>query len=657
MSAYIRRSLIFFLFLFLVTQSVAQLSKLDKLKQEINTARTPSAKLQATIAFCDLWESFSPDTLFKYASNAKDLAISEKNNDSFLLSDYYLAAYLFQKNKLDTALKAIDKVIEQGLKTSSYNSILIKFWVLRGNILLRTSHYDQLLAQNLKLLSIAEQHGDTLGMIRFNTSIGNVNMRLKKDSQALRWQYKALALMQSDKVKAECSFVYTNIAIIYYHLAVINDTKQNEDSIEINMQKAIAYSRKGNNLTNLANSLSMYGSVLSEYKKIKPAEAALTEAFETRKAIGDVYYEITDLLALASFYENSNNNIKAISTCKQALQLANENGKDFSSLNAIYSLLGEVYANGGDYKNYSEVLIKKMQLQDSAYKLNTAEAVTEMEAKYEVQKKQNTIIAQQYSLEKKNYLLYGSVLFLLIAAAVSFILFKQYREKQRLKLLTLHEEEVRMSKIASYTAAENERNRIAAELHDNLGAQLSYISSNINFMIEAPVLLLQGDEKDTRLARLNETAKKSITDLRETIWALKKESVAFQELTDRIKLYAQNQLSHKQNMKLNVEEEIFANFIFSTSDALNIFRIFQEAINNSVKYSNASLLSIDFKTGTVDGYTISLTDNGEGFDDKILHPGHYGLENMKQRAKEVQAKLDIITTRNKGASIVLSNMK
>ncbi|MEO7046969.1 MAG: histidine kinase, partial [Ferruginibacter sp.] len=330
-----------------------------------------------------------------------------------------------------------------------------------------------------------------------------------------------------------------------------------------------------------------------------------------------------------------------------------ENGKDFSSLNAIYSLLGEVYSSEGDYKSYSEVLIKKMQLQDSAYKVNTAEAVTEMEAKYEVQKKQNTIIAQQYSLEKKNYLLFASVLFLITGAVFSFILFKQYRKKQRLKLQMLQEEDQRMSKIAAEAAAENERNRIAAELHDNLGSQLSYISSSINFIIEAPVLLT-GEEKDTRLARLNETAKKSITDLRETIWALKKESVAIQELADRMKLYAQNQLSHKLSMTLHVEEKLLTNIVFSTSDALNIFRIFQEAINNTVKYSDASLLSLVFATGPDNGYTISLTDNGEGFDDKVLHPGHYGLENMKQRAKELKAKLDIITAKNKGVYIVLS---
>ena len=70
-----------------------------------------------------------------------------KNNDAILLSDYYLAAYLFQKNKVDTALKAIDDVIARAKKTIRYNDTSLKFWMLRGNILQRTSHYDEVLKQ------------------------------------------------------------------------------------------------------------------------------------------------------------------------------------------------------------------------------------------------------------------------------------------------------------------------------------------------------------------------------------------------------------------------------------------------------------------------------------------------------------------------------
>ena len=647
------RRLLFFVLLFCFLHSFAQLSRLDSLKNNISIARTTSGRLQATLEFCDGWESFSPDTLYEYALLAKQLAVNGKNNDAILLSDYYLAAYLFQKNKVDTALKAIDDVIARAKITIPYNDTSLKFWMLRGNILQRTSHYDEVLKQDFSLITLAELHHDTIGLIRLNTGIGNVNLRLKKNKEALKWHYNAINLMGNDELKVKCSFVYINIAVVYYHLSAINDTKENEDSIEMNLQKAIKYSRQGTSLTNLANALSMYGNVLAEYKKLQSAEAVLTEALSIRKKIGDVFYEIADMVALSAFYENSNNNAKAVKICLKALNLAKENGRDFSSMNSIYSSLGEIYSNMGDYKNYSEVLKEKIELQDSTYKVNIAEAVTEMEAKYDVQKKQNTIIQQQYDIAKKNYLLYGSLILLLLGAIFSFILFKQNKKKQKLKLQMLHEEEQRMSVIAVEKAEEHERNRIAAELHDNLGSQLSYMSSNIDFILDAPALL-SDEDKNKRLGKLNEAAKNTITDLRETIWALKKESIEMEELSDRLKLYAQNQLSHKVNMKLNVEEKLNAKLILTPSEALNIFRIFQEAINNAVKYSNAEEILLSVTTEASSWYSISVKDNGKGFDTKALNKGHYGLENMRERAKEIQLILEITSCENKGTTVMLS---
>ena len=139
------RALFLFLLLFGYLNSSAQPSRLESLKNKILSAKSSPERLSATLEFCDGWESFSPDTLYEYALIAKELAVIEKNDDAILLSDYYMAAYLFQKNKVDTALKAIDDVIARAKKIIPYNDTSLKFWMLRGNILQRTSHYDEVL--------------------------------------------------------------------------------------------------------------------------------------------------------------------------------------------------------------------------------------------------------------------------------------------------------------------------------------------------------------------------------------------------------------------------------------------------------------------------------------------------------------------------------
>ncbi|MEP7143461.1 MAG: sensor histidine kinase [Ferruginibacter sp.] len=643
---------LFFVLIFFLSTSQAQLSRLDSLKNNITVASSPTNRLKATLAFCEEWESFNADTLYKYALLAKKNTAAEKNDDALVLSDYYIAAYLFQKNKLDTALKAIDRVIDLYKKNNGYSYTFAKFWLLRANVLMRSSNYEEVLKQDLNLLTLAEDNHDSVAMIRFNTSIGNVNLRLKKIEEALKWHYKAINLMQTDALKSKCSFVFVNLAVAYHHLYTKNDTKQNEDSMEVNLQKAIKYSRQGGTLTNLANGLSLYADILAEEKKLLPAEAALTEAVAIRKKIGDVFYIIADMIALSSIYEN-NNIAKAIEINLQALDLAKKNGSDFFSMTTVYSSLGEIYSIKGDYKKYSEVLQEEIKLQDSMYKVNTAEAVTEIEARYDLQKKQTTIIQQQYDLVKKNYLFYGSLFLLLLGTIFSFILFKQNRRKQQLKLQMLHEEEQRTTVIAVEKAEEYERNRIAAELHDNLGSQLSYISSNIDFLINAPSSLADAD-KNERLGKLNQTAKNTITDLRETIWALKKESVEIEELADRLKLHAQNQLSHKSGIKLSVHENSAVKIVLTSAEALNIFRIFQEAVNNAVKYSKAKEIILSVVTEAPSKYSISLADNGSGFDANVLHKGHYGLENMKERAKVIHATLEITSSENNGTLITLS---
>ncbi len=90
--------------------------------------------------------------------------------------------------------------------------------------------------------------------------------------------------MQTNALKATCSFVYINLAVAYHHLYTENKTKENEDSVVVtNLEKAIKYSREGGTLTNLANSLSLYGEILAEYKTFRRLKAAITEAYYQEK--------------------------------------------------------------------------------------------------------------------------------------------------------------------------------------------------------------------------------------------------------------------------------------------------------------------------------------------------------------------------------------
>lgn len=235
---------------------------------------------------------------------------------------------------------------------------------------------------------------------------------------------------------------------------------------------------------------------------------------------------------------------------------------------------------------------------------------------------------------------------LLSVILIALVVLRYYQQKYQKKIRHLQlQNEIK-----------TERERISKELHDNIGTQLSYISSNMDWMLYPPVTLTKLEETQ-RLSAVNNTAKEVIADLRETIWAMKKESVHLDELADRLKLLLQSQHLVKPGMDIKINEKINTNTIFSPTEALNIFRISQEAIVNSVKHAEAGMLTLSIQSGANVSYSISVEDNGKGYWSIEKFPGHYGQENMRSRAQELKATLTIISEVGKGTKVTLTKNK
>ena len=199
---------------------------------------------------------------------------------------------------------------------------------------------------------------------------------------------------------------------------------------------------------------------------------------------------------------------------------------------------------------------------------------------------------------------------------------------------------------------QNERERISRDLHDNVGAQISYLVSNIDWITQHETA---ENEKHERMSSLSSTAKNLMSDMRETIWALNKPEISFDEFSDKLKAFALRMIQFDPGIKFHSEEDIKTDFHFAPGEALNIFRICQEAITNAIKHSGASSIGLKLKSGQAGRFSITITDNGKGFpENKSDNDGHYGLENMKQRALESKAELRIISETGKGTSIIVS---
>jgi len=238
---------------------------------------------------------------------------------------------------------------------------------------------------------------------------------------------------------------------------------------------------------------------------------------------------------------------------------------------------------------------------------------------------------------------FRAMAFVTLVSLVSFVVWQYNHQKFQDKIRSLQLQ----------NELQKDRERISRELHDNIGTQLSYINSNVDWLLEAPVEFSKEEERK-RLSVVNDTAKNLVSDLRETIWAIKKESIQLDELADKVKSFLQSQCIVQPQLEMFVKENIEKNVKLSPTEALNIFRVCQEAIMNSIKHSNAGKISLSIRSDKIHDFDFVIEDDGKGFKLNGHIDGHYGMENMKHRADELGASLQISSNTGKGTKINFS---
>jgi signal transduction histidine kinase/ligand-binding sensor domain-containing protein len=195
---------------------------------------------------------------------------------------------------------------------------------------------------------------------------------------------------------------------------------------------------------------------------------------------------------------------------------------------------------------------------------------------------------------------------------------------------------------------QQERERIARDLHDNVGSHLAYI---INSLEEPPG---QDRGPTTNTSDLREYTKQTISQLRETIWAIRQDIISIRELGAKIQKLIWQVSSHRPDFEYEVNIEGDEETKLTPVQALNLFRIAQEAVNNVFKHSQSPSLFVTFKVSGQEFLEMRVADQGQGFDPTSPLPEeHYGLANMQARAKEIGAQFKVSAAPGKGTLIYL----
>lgn len=204
---------------------------------------------------------------------------------------------------------------------------------------------------------------------------------------------------------------------------------------------------------------------------------------------------------------------------------------------------------------------------------------------------------------------------------------------------------------------EAERTRISRDLHDNIGAQLTSILSGLEMTGRL------GAREHPRLAELIEAlqqdARLTIGQLRETIWAIRQPTILLEELLAQFQGFVQRQLLYHHGLHYSQHAPQGTDQLaLRPLQALGLFRVMQEALQNAVKHASATELTLTAKRTAAGMLEIAFADNGKGMGMALTvgEPGslgHYGLENMRHRMEELGGSFQMAATPGGGTTVVL----
>ena len=571
-----------------------------------------------------------------------------------------------------------DSIIELVNKKKDYNQ---KIDVLQQNIKdIYATQYDETIELAKFGFKLANEKNDNVNKGDFLRTIGlSLGKKGKIDSASV-YYYRALKLLEPTKNVEKLGLLYDDMARMYRKLRqpkralefyekalqLYEKEKNLEGIARINNESGVVFRDEGNYVeankrfekslriqqerkdsVGIGYALEFLGYNQLLIKDYKKSENYLLEALKIREKLNDDFAKMLNYTALGEFYKET----KQYKTSNDYFLKSNAVAKKINFVDIQkynYEQITGNYQAQGDYEKAFESLKNFNVLNDSLYTVQKLKDVEEIATKYETAEKEKKIVENELALEIRNQWIFGLIALAIIISLFGFILYKQQVLKN-IKQQKDNELLLALEKIESQNQLQEQRLTISRDLHDNIGAQLSFIVSAIDTI--KYYISDTNEPVSNKLTSIGTFAKETIQELRDTIWAMNEPTITIKDLKSRVANFMEKaKLSH-QNIQILLKSDanIADEQSFSGLQGLNIFRIIQEATNNAVKYSDGTEIKIHISE-TNGQICFEIADNGNGFVEHEVEPGN-GLLNMRKRAEELGSALSLHSEIGKGTTI------
>lgn len=516
-----------------------------------------------------------------------------------------------------------------------------------------------------------EKGEDSAGMCNALNGAGATYYQMGNPDSAMYYYLEALALSEKIGEEELAGRLYINIALIYDELGEHENSKlYNRKSIPIN--------RKLNRMFYVVNAYNAIGNICIQDEQldsawtmyIKCKEISLEHSYtqglaDANNGLGDVanrkkdyskakeyFVRARELYSELNIIEGILNTIanialtevnlgdydKGLNTLQEALTIAEEAGYTYRQVE-ILSKMHDTYSRKGDYRNAYKTAIQWSILQDSVINMDKNDKIAHYETLYQVEKHnaenellkseslQKDLVVERRTRQRNTYLFSGTGIVLILVFFFSY--YSQRTRKNRIiaeqRILQLEEEKKLLAARSIVEGQEEERKRIAKELHDGLGVLLS--SAKMHFttirdktpenkpLIDKATKLLEQATGDVRRISHN-----MMPGLLTKYGFFEAALDLFEQVDDMEGIHAEVKISGEQE-RLQENTEIM------------LYRIIQEMVNNTLKHAKAKNVLLDLQV-LPKHLKMIFTDDGLGFSvEERLKSKSMGLTSIQSRVK------------------------
>lgn len=612
----------------------------DSLQRLLAVAKTDTEKVNLYINIGKQYAQTDAQRALQYYQRAGALSKQVKYAEGVMLYYAEMNDWFTRKGLLDSALALNFEALKYANKTQDSTSIARAFF----NIGIAYTHLEEI-EHAVAYCEKGRNLFARLGIVKFEGIVDNTLQYLAYQRHQYRkgvaYGLQAVEKLTLAKDPENLCYAFNNLGLNYIEL-------KQYDSASYFLEKAYQLAIRLNNIeiqTTYNLNIGYINLLQGNFKKMK---SFVDKALELSNKQGQPEYAGLALYGLSTYYLSEKEYVEAKRYADSSLAVGKRYNMKKLKLRILPTLSNISFAMQ-DAKLGFAYLNQYLALNDSVLNESVTKNTISIEKKYETEKKEARILLQQTQIRQKNLLNYLALGGVAALSAVLLMGYRSYRHRQKLQQAKIAELETEKQLLATQSllqGQEDERSRLAKDLHDGLGGMLSGVKLQLGAMKGNLILT---EESGTLFNSALNKLDQSIAEMRRVAHNMMPEALIQLGLAQALQDYADS-ISTKGMLTVATEFYGLEQRLNATTE-VTVYRIVQELVNNAVKHSGAQNILVQVLRRD-QLLSITVEDNGSGFDARQWQEKPTaGLQNIQSRVHYLGGNMDIKSEPGKGTSV------